>query len=167
MRPTSAPWLGLLLAACGGGNGDRAPAAGIDEVRLVGAPTTIAAAEYDREVAVSLQLPAAAMPVLLAATLDVPAALTVLAPGVRPASALADLELTGDLPTMRVLAGDASNAQAAPLAAGPLFWLRVAPSLPRTPGTHRIAIRGLEAATRNGSLLPVAAAPAFVDVVIE
>lgn len=167
MRPRSAPWLGLLLAACGGGNGDRAPAAGVDEVRLAGAPTTIAAAEYDREVAVSLQLPADVRPIVVAATLDVPSALTVLAPGVRPAAALADLELAGDLPTVRVLAGDASNAQATPLAAGPLFWLRIAPSLPRTPGTHRIAIRGLEAATRDGALLPVAAAPAYVDVVVE
>lgn len=167
MRPRSAPWLGLLLAACGGGSGDRAPAAGVDEVRLAGAPTTIAAAEYDREVAVSLQLPADVRPVVVAATLDVPSALTVLAPGVRPAAALADLELAGDLPTVRVLAGDASNAQATPLAAGPLFWLRIAPSLPRTPGTHRIAIRGLEAATRDGALLPVAAAPAYVDVVVE
>ena len=167
MRCASLPWLGLLFVACGGG-GASTPAATVDAVALSAAPTTtIAGAEYERELAVQLELPAGARPVVVAATIDVPPGLTVLTPGARPATNLAELELGGSPRAMRVLAGDATNPQPAPLASGPLFWLRIAPTLPRTPGTHRLAIHGLEAATRDGASLPVRSAPVHIDVVVE
>lgn len=157
----------VAFAACGSGGGDPAPAATVDAVRLDAAGATIGSAAYDIEIAVRLALPRDAQPVALAATIELPPELTALAPELRPAGALVELERGGSLRTLRVLAGDTQNVDAAPLAAGPLFWLRVAPSLPRTRGRHRLAIRDVDASTRTGERLPTASAPVYVDVVVE
>lgn len=156
-----------LLAACGGGGERATPAASPEVVRLVADPVTIGSAQYDVEVGVRLALPAGAAPALVAATIDVPPELTLLAPGARPATPLADFEFAEAPAGLRVLAGDARNVAAAPLSAGPLFWLRVAPSLPRTPGTYRVALRDVAAATRDGAVAAATSAPAYVDVVVE
>lgn len=167
MRPLALLLAFAVVAACGSGRSGEAPPATVDAARLEADAVRIGGAQYDVEVGVRLRLPAGAQPALASATIELPPQLAVLDPGLRPATALVDLERGGADRTLRVLAGDARNVAAAPLRDGPLFWLRLAPSLPRAPGSYRIALRDLQAATADGALLPAAAAPTYVDVVVE
>jgi hypothetical protein len=166
MRPVAILLASCLVAACGSGRSD-APAASVDTVQLEADAARIGGAQYDVELGVRLRVPAGAKPALAAATIDLPPQLTALEPGLRAATALVDLQRGGTDRALRVLAGDARNVAAAPLRDGPLFWLRLAPTLPRTPGTYRVTLRDLQASTADGALLAAASAPTYVDVVVE
>jgi hypothetical protein len=162
----------LPVAACGGGGGS-APASvpGATAARLAAAAVEIGpAANAHGELEVRLEAVPSDGPCLLELAVDLPPAVTVPATDrLAPATPAPLPTLDGDFvgAAFHVLCGDAANAAAAPLAVGPLFRLRLVAATPRQPGTHRVRLRPLRAATAPGAAAPFDVAPLDVDVVVR
>lgn len=155
----------LLLAACGGGGGGGVVTPVTAPLALTAAPLDLGPATSEVELVVQLATDGGQAPVLLQVAIELPPALT-LASGTRllPARNLPtlDRELTSN--QLLVVCGDAQNADAGPLAEGPLFRVRLVAATPRQVGTHAVRLTGLLASAADGSRLTVATEPAVVAV---
>lgn len=157
----------LALAACGGGGGGGVSPPPVSTAsRLTAAPVQFAAGATSAELSVGMVAATTDAPALLQVEVELPAALTL--PATDRLHAVATMpNLDGDWKQGRfvVLCGDASNQDAAPLASGTLFRLRLEPTLPRQVGTHVVRLRELRAATAGGHSSPVDNTP--VEVAVE
>jgi len=160
--------LPLILAACGGGGGSAVPPATAPSARLEAQPIEIGTTMTVADVTVALAQRPEPAPALLQARVTLPPELTLPAQDrLAPATPLVTLEgnlVGGDF---LIVCGDASNQNAAPLPNGALFRLRVAPSVPRTPGTYTLTLRDLKAATIEGDDVPLVADAVTVAVTIR
>jgi len=167
MLRASAGLASLLLAACGGG-GAAVVVPGQTPARLTAAGAEIGPFADSVEVLVQLAAVPADPVGLLQVAIELPPGLTLPATArLRPARDLVTLD--GDMVGDRfvVTCGDARNVQAAPLTAGPLFWLRLQPTSPRQPGTWTVRLSGLRAAASAGAAVPAETNPATVAVVVR
>ncbi|MGC3970440.1 MAG: hypothetical protein QM775_24825 [Pirellulales bacterium] len=159
----------LVFAACGGGGGAVAPLPVSTAARLAAENVEIAPAATSADVVVRLAAVPAEAPRLLQVAVELPPGL-VLPPSDRLQAIAAVSQLDGDFVGERfvIVCGDAQNPAAAPLAAGPLFRLRVAPTTPRAPGSYQLRFTDLRAASRDGQVpVPVAASPTEITVVVR
>ncbi|MCB9878636.1 MAG: hypothetical protein H6835_13645 [Planctomycetes bacterium] len=171
VRPIGAPrgvLLGVALgvAACGGGGGGGVIAPVQNDVRIEASPLTITG--DDGELLVSLSDDLRTPPALLQVAIALPPQLRLPAADrlqqARPLTTLDGDTVDG---AFVVLCGDAVNAAATPLGAGPLFRLRLQPTQPRTPGTYQVQLREVRASTADGASLAAASAPLSVPVTLQ
>lgn len=171
MVPRAAiPCLLLLPAACGGGGGAGGQAPSLSgPARLAASPVEIPVGAPFVDVLVELAATPLPPPVLLQVAVDLPPGLSL--PSTNRLQAATELAtLDGDFVGERfvVLCGDGRNADAAPLQPGPLFRLRIAPSVPRTPGVYTMRLQDLRASSRDGKTpIAVETAPAIVEVAVR
>jgi hypothetical protein len=158
-----------LPASCGGGGGGSATTPVAADARLAAESIEIGAGAAFADVTVTLASAPAEGTTLLQVDVVLPPQLTLPASErLQPARPLVTLDGDAVDGTFRVICGDASNgATAANLALGPLFRLRIAPALPRQPGTWRVDLRNLRASTRGGAAVPVDTNPTIVDVTVR
>lgn len=158
-----------VVAACGGGGGGGTttpPATG--PVRVGAAAIEVPANANTADVLVDVTVDSTPAPVLLELAVEVPNGLSL--PATQRLAAVAPLvTLDGDFVNQRfvVLCGDAQNVSAAPLASGPLFRLRIAPSTPRVPGTYTLKLLPRRAASQDGQAVAFDTTPTTVDVVVR
>jgi hypothetical protein len=158
-----------VLAACGGGGGGGNPPPPVNAaLALAAADAEIGTGATTTELLVRLVAAPTVAPCLLEAAFELPPQLTMPAND-RLAAAVPLVDLDGELDgaRFRVLCGDAHNANASPLAVGPLFRLRVQAASPRVPGTYTVALRQVRAATREGVEVPVETAPTLATVIVR
>jgi hypothetical protein len=164
-----------LLSACGGGGGGSSVAGDRFDLpaRVAAEPIEIGPTSSVAELLVQLTGSPLPPPTLLELAIELPPALSLPASDrVRPATTLVDLDgdfVPGDAVGDRfvVLCGDAQNPAAVPLAAGPLFHLRLLPTNPRTVGTWPVVLRDLRAAASDGRSVPSGPDPVTVQVTIR
>ncbi len=159
----------LVLAACGGGGGTVATLPVADATRLAADSVEIAANATETDLVVQLaQLPSTA-PSLLQVALELPPQLTLAAANRLQGLASVptrDGDFVGD--RFLIVCGDARNADAATLVAGPLFRVRIATTNPRTPGSYSLRLTDLRAASRDGNgQVPLTTTPVECTVVVR
>lgn len=159
--------LGLLACGGGGGGGGTPPVGTTAAVQL--APVTIGSGQTIVDLTVSLDQSTEPGPALLQGTLLLPPELTLPA-SERLAPAAPMVTLDGDFSSnneFTVLCGDANNRDALPLADGPLFHIRIAPTTPRQPGTYTVSLQNVRAATSAGQDVPLAQSTLTATVTIQ
>ena len=163
-------WCVVLMAlpACGGGGGGGVVVPVATLAKLAADNVEIGPAAATADVLVRLASAPTLGPCLLEVKIELPPQLT-LPTNDRLLGAVPLPMLDGDFVEDRfvVVCGDASNPNAAPLAVGPLFRLRIAPTSPRQPGIWRVHLHDLRGATRDGVAVPVEASPTVVDVIVR
>ncbi len=168
LRRCSLLSLPCLVVACGGGGAAGTTPPTTLTARLAAAAVDLGPAVQSADIVVQLASSPAEGPSLLEVAIELPPALTLPASDrLQAATALATLD--GDFVGNRfvVLCGDAQNPAASTLAVGPLFRLRITPSLPRQVGTFTVRLHNLRAATRTGQPVPVETSPTVVDVTVR
>lgn len=167
---TAVACLLLLPAACGGGGGGGGAAPRLSgPARLAASPVEIPVGAQFVDVLVELAAAPTPLPVLLQVGVDLPTGLA-LPPTNRLHAATALSTLDGDFVDNQfvILCGDARNADAEPLLPGPLFRLRVTPSVPRTPGVYTLRLQDLRAASPDGKTpIAVETTPTTVEVAVR
>lgn len=169
-QPLSALSALLLLAACGGGGGG--PGIPVDpavSLKLQAANTTIAAGATSGSVQVDL---AVVPPGAVLMQFDVITDWQRLGParGRAPLEALrAGLPVDGDRTdnVYRVLCGDARNAAAPALQAGPLLRLHFETQPPRNAGPVPVRIELIRAVDAAGTALPIDSLPVTATVTLQ
>jgi hypothetical protein len=163
----SAALLTCVLSACGGGGGGGPKPPANVEARLDAPSLDLGPATTAAELAVALAFGGAA-PSLLEVAVELPPALVV-AEGEPLLAAQPVHTLRGGSHDnhYRIVCGDAATRDGAPLAAGPLFRLRLATATPRQVGTFELVLRDLRAVASDGSAVAAATQPRVVTVTVR
>jgi len=159
--------VGLVACGGGGGGGVAAPITTTANVQLQ--PVVIGPGQTIGDLLVTLSDSPDSGLALLQGTLKLPPEIRLpasdrLSPSIPVVTLDGDFTGGGDF---TVICGDATNQEAQPLPAGPLFEIRLLPSEPRQPGSYTVTLMNVRASTSAGDSVQLAQTTLTALVTIE